>query len=286
MTRREPRTKDPDNGSLEWEIANITGTSVDADGFMSVTIDSEGEHGSIPIPVQHMNGLWGMPLDPVVDKGTGEPIPSKACQVLVAWEGGKAHAFPLNDPRTVGKLPLGVPGERVLWADAGHFYRQHADGSHSWVTSTTGGGTDGQTVQFRVRPTTMLFDAPWGRLTFDGTGFRVRHVGGAALSLGYAGGPIPGLGSYATLSGDMVKIAGSAIAIGPTGSAQQGVAQALPLQVVLQSMMVALESLAAGVSGIPSGGAAAAATAATQIALAQTAVAQLLATCATRTAIG
>lgn len=290
MTRRQPRTRDAENGSLEWEIANVTGTTYDENGFLSITIDAEGEQGSVPIPVHFLNGVFGRPIDPVVDPSSGEPIPSKACQALIAWEGGFAHAILLSDVRTVAKTPNILPGEKGMLADAGHFFRLHQDGSISIVTSTTGGGTDGQTVQLRVRPTTMMFDAPWGNLNFDGTGFRVRHVGGSSLSLGYAGGPIPGLGSYVNISGQMVKIAGSAIAIGPTGSVQQGVAQALPLQAVLQSMMVLIESLITAVgtiaTGAPSGGSQVPLATAAQLALAQVAVAQMQLTCATRTAIG
>src|ERR1700735_2010761 len=105
--------------SFQWDIHNITGSSVDGDGFQSVTVDAYGEQGSVPIPVQHMHGLWSMPIDPVVDPGSGEPIPSRACAALVAWEGSEGHAWPLNDPRVIANLPTGVAGETIIFNDFG-----------------------------------------------------------------------------------------------------------------------------------------------------------------------
>lgn len=274
--------------SFHWDIYNVTGSSVDADGFHSVTVDAEGEQGSVPIPVQHMHGLWSMPLDPVVDPGSGEPIPSKACAVLVAWEGSSGHAWPVNDPRVVANLPTGVPGETILFNDFGAFIREHADGSISLSTTTTGGSPAGQTVASRVMPTGFLEFAPWGRRTFDQNGFRVTHVGGAKLSLGYAGGLVPGLSSTFLAQADIVSISGSAVSIGPSGVAQQPVAQALPLVTILADIAAALQAINAGMALITSltPGAGPAAAAAPFVQTAAAAIASALATISTRTAIG
>jgi hypothetical protein len=271
---------------LDWDIYNVTGTTIDANGFPSVTIDAEGEQGSIPIPVHMLHGMWSLPLDPVVDPGTGEPIPTKAAQVLVAWEGGVGHAFPITDVRLMAKLPLGVAGERIWASDFGSFIRQHKDGSITESTTTTGGGSDGQTVASRVMPTAFQRFAPWGRETFDATGYSLTHIGGASFEVAYAGGIFPGLDSYVRLTGSMIELNGAAISIGPTGVPHQPVAQAAPLVSILQSLLTTLEALITGVGAIPTVGNAAAAAAVAALPAAQSAVAGALVAISTHTAVG
>ena len=277
---------------LQFDIQNITGSSVDPDGFPSYSVDVDGERGSVPFEAQYFHGIRSCPLDPVIDPGSGEPVPSKACPVLTAIEGGKGHGFALCDPRSIANLPNCVPGETIVFSDFGSFQRHDKDGIISDSTTTTGGGSDGQTVASQTAPTAHRRFAPWGREVFDASGYSLNHVGGGSFTVAYAGGLIPGLSSYARLKADMVEINGAAVSIGPTGALHQPVAQAQPLIVILQSMITAVAALAAGVAAITAGagpapvGAPASAAAALPIAAAQAAIATAMLTISTQTAIG
>ena len=84
-------------------------SEVDADGFVSVQVDPYGEEqsGVASYEAHSPLGLYARPLDPEKDP-TGAPIGKDACTVLYAHEGGQGHAWPLNDPRGIAKLPKGI----------------------------------------------------------------------------------------------------------------------------------------------------------------------------------
>lgn len=279
---------------FELDIRNITGSRKDADGFLEYVVDCEGEQGSAPFEAIHPFGLWSCPLDPVVDPGSGEPVPSKCCSVLTLTAGNEGFGFALTDPRVIGNLPLGVPGETIVYSAFGSFQRHKADGTVSDSTTTTGGGSDGISVFSETSPTGHRRVGPWGRETFTLTSYRLAHVGGGIFKLGYAGGLMPGGidPSYASLSAGSVRISGSVVGIGPSTAPQMPVAKVVPLVAILQNIMLAIEALAAGVGSIVATagpgpvGAPAAAAAAAPIATAQAGLASALETLGTITAIG
>lgn len=275
--------------NADIDIVNVVGTHVDANGFLSLQPEAEGPNGAAPpYPTMHWHGLWSCPRDPVVDPGSGRPDPSKSCSMLRWLEGSSGFSFPLHDVRTIADLPIGTPGETIVHNDFGAFSRYHEDGSITHSTTSAGGASTGQTIADRITPTGFLRFAPWGKQTFDATGFRVKHVGGARFALGYAGGLIPGLESYARIQADIVEINASAIAFGPAGVPTQPVAQAVPLVAILGTISDALVAIqvAMGTITAGSGGGPAAAAAAPQVEAAVAAIAGALVVISTQTAIG
>lgn len=284
---------------MRVDIANVVGTSVDEDGFQSTQWDAEGEELASPSPGQahHAFGFWGRAPDAVVEPaiqggaGSGGVDPSRAAQCLKLEEGGLTHLIDLQHVPTQAILPTLLPGESMQYSSAGNFIRVQTDGSVSISTTDAGGAPTGQAIAFRVRPTERVYFAPWGTETFDAYGYRIRHVGGARLTLGYMAGlpePLSGGQSTARLAADVVEITGSGVAIGPTAAVRQAVAQALPLSIVLESIATALQAIQIAMATITtvSPGAAAAAASAPAVEAAVAAVSSALETISTQTAIG
>lgn len=277
MTSR-PHTR----GTLEWDIQTVIGSHVDEDGFLELQLDDLGDEGGPPVPVQYIHGLWACPLDAEVDPDSGQPIPAKASAAFSIYEGGERHCVPLSDPRTIGQLPLGKPGEAILHNDYGCYVRLHENGAISAATTTDGGAPSGQAVTQWVQPTYFARSAPWGQERFDQHAYRIRHVGGARLTLGYAGGLVPGQGSTFRAQADMVEINGSSVSIGPSGVPAGPVVAAQQFQTVLTAVGVALTAVQTSLADPTLLGSPSAAPVAAAVAL----IATFLETCSTRTAVG
>lgn len=132
------------------------------------------------------------------------------------------------------------------------------DGSVTHLT-TSDGTTTGQSVYSRVASDTFLFFAPWGKQTFDGTGWHVFTHAGARLDMGGIGGmpaPLDTLGSYAKLSAKMVYIEGSIVALGPRGGVADSAAKATPTVLALNAISTLITALGTPGAFIspPSGG--------------------------------
>lgn len=244
--------------TIELDIGIAMGSEVDNKGHLSVQIDGygEGQAGVAPYEVQAIGGILRRPLDPVVD-GEGNPDPTKACPTMYGMEGGRGHAFPLLDPRTVAKMPVIQKGEALVPGDAGQFIRFHVDGATTTMTTDAAGDPSGNAVYFRVKPDGLEFVAPWGTLTFDASGFHVDHpASGAKLHLGYVGGlpaPLDAVGSYVTIEGGVVSINGAMVSVGPDGAADSAV-KATPLLAYLAQMAAGINSLAAAVGSFSGAG--------------------------------
>lgn len=287
-------------GVIGFDIANVTGTSIDPDGFQVTQWDAEGEEnaGVAASQAHHMFGSWGRAPDAVVEPGTqgavgaGEPDPSRSAACLVGHEGGVAHVFDLEHVPTIANLPTPAGGEHLSYSIAGCFTRHMLDGSVVRSTTDTGGAAHaGTTIADWMRPTGFTRDAPWGRETFDNTGFRVKAAGGAKLSLGFVSGlppPLNGGQSYFRALANIVEINGGAISIGPTASDLESVAKAPQLVTVLTSLAAAIQAVQLALATITTStpGATAALASAPAVAAAQTAVAGALALISTQTAIG
>lgn len=275
--------------ALEWDIGVAMGSSIDADGFQDTQYDAEGEDqsGAAPYETHHFFGSWGRPLDPVVDAG-GQPDPSRGCPMLYALEGGKGHAWALEDPRIVPILPTPAPGEHITYSSAGCFTRHHVDGSISHAT-TDKGGQGGFTVASRVLPTGFQRFGSFGRETFDAGGWRVKHASGAQVALGAIGGlpaPLSSLGSFFRVTAGIIEINASAVTIGPTGAAGQPVAQAAPLVTVLATVAASLTAITAAIQSDPQIAAPAKAAVAAAVTASVASISACLPLISTQTAIG
>ena len=254
---------------LHWDVGCAMLSAYDADGFLGIQHDAEGEgdSGLHPYEVEHIGGLVHRPLDPVVDD-SGIPIEGQSASVLIATEStGVGHIIPLGDPRvTANLLPAAAKGETIVHSSFGQFSRYFADGSIAHCTTDKGGDPSGQTVASWVTPTSFEQHASFGQMVFDATGYRVSTLGGARLTLGYAGGLVPGLGAYARLSADMVSIEGAAVTLAPSGGIPGPVVKAEQLMVVLDTVALALTAIQASLAAPTSEGSGSAAPVAAAVA--------------------
>ncbi len=240
---------------IDFDIGVAVFSAYDADGWLGVQFDAEGaeESGVIPYEVQAPAGLLHRPLDPDTDSQS-KVIPGKGSSLLLMFAEGLNRAMVLTDPRVVPLLPLLQKGETILYADGGSFIRLHEDGTISLYTTDTG-DRSGQDVVRTLGPTGFNDYGPWGSMAFDKYGFRVSTQPGAAFSLGYLGGVVSNLETYASIVADQVEIDASVCSIGPQG-AQDQVPKLTPLLTLLQTLMTAV-STAITASAAPSGSAAA-----------------------------
>lgn len=275
-------------GHLAWDMGVVMLSAYDADGFLEVQYDAEGENesGLLPYEAHSLGGLQHRPLDPVVD-AEGLPDEAQACTVLFATEGDKGHVFVLEDPRIVVNLPLLQKGETQIYAAAGQFMLFGADGSIVSATTDAGGAPTGTTITDAFTPTGTDYVAPWGRQSFDAHGWRVQTAGGGNLTIGYASGLIPGMGSFLSAQADMIEIDAAVITVGPTGVPAMGVVQAIPLATALANVATALTAVTTAIGGFTGTGTfPALPVAISAIEEAQAAIAAIPETCATQTAIG
>ena len=244
--------------SMDFDLGAVTLSSYDDNGFLGVQYDAEGENNSgvEPYEAHPTNGCLHRPLDPVVDD-QGSPDESKSSNVMYAMRGGQGHAFVLGDPRVVPLLPILQKGETMVYADQGHFVRLMQDGSIAMMTTDTthpgtvdAAATSGQTIASIVDPNGFVRYGPMGAESFTQPSYRLSHVGGARMTLGYAGGLVPNLGSYIRFSASMVTIDGTSITIGPPDAPTMPVAQAQPLLAILTTMEAAVAAVQAALIGI------------------------------------
>jgi len=240
---------------IEFDIGVAVFSAYDADGWLGVQFDAEGEEesGVVPYEVQAPAGLLHRPLDPDTDSQSNV-IPGKGSSLLLMFAEGLNRALVLTDPRVVPLLPILEKGETILYADGGSFIRLHEDGRISLYTTDTG-DRSGQDVARTLGPTGFNDYGPWGSMAFDPYGFRVNYQPGASFTLGYLGGLISNLGTYAAIVADQVEIDASVISIGPQGAPQDQVAKLTALITLLEGLMSAV-SAAITASGAPSASAA------------------------------
>lgn len=234
--------------NFQWDIGLSVLTTYDADGFLGVQIDAYGEQNASvhPYELHHPYGFMGRQLNPVAD-AAGNLDPSQSTQTLWAYEGSRGHGIALEDPRVVPTLPQIRPGESLWYGAAGQFGRMHADGSITFMTTDQGGSALGRNIFLRLKPTGFTLVAPWGKMTFDATGWHVLTSGGARIDMGSIGGmpaPLDQLSTYIRMRAAMVDIEGGVVNLGPsTGNAQPS---ALGLQTVahLAAIATALQAIA------------------------------------------
>ena len=243
-----------DGGS--FDIGLVAGSSYDEKGFLHIQPDGCGEKaaGIAPYEAQAMCGELARPMDPDLDSN-GLPIPSKACQVAYSSEGG-GHAFCLNDPRTLSKLPQLRKGEKVVFAPnmLAQFIRFHESGAISLYT-THDGTPDGQPIIRSMSPDPLdgIQDVcPWGNVSFNSTGYHLVTAGGATLDGG--GMSIPGLpsalGSYWTLTAATIDLVASVVCLGPLPESALPVALSTPALLLIGLQQQQIAALCAAVASL------------------------------------
>lgn len=236
---------------MKFDLYTAALSDLDGDGFVGVQLDLYGEQeaGGPPAELHSPYGFLSRPLDPDTDADGNATL---GCQALVADEGGTRHAWLGSDPRIIPILPSLKKGESLLYGPKGQFVRMHADGRVSLFTTDDGTMT-GNTVAMEVRPDGFRWICPWGKITFDATGFHVLHSSGARLDLGAIGGlpaPLDSLASYATMGAAMVSVEGSVVSLGTDAGATEPAAKAQTVLAVLGALTTAVSALQTAVAAI------------------------------------
>lgn len=236
---------------IDWRLHTVTYSEVDANGFIGIQFDGFGEQNSgVPtVETHHPFGLMANPPEPDIN---GE----FSCLALVGWDGDTPHAWLCADPRSRVVLPVLQKGEVLLYGCAGNCVRMHKDGRISLFT-TDDNTPNGKLVSLQVKPDGFLFSTPWGKITFDATGFHVLHSSGAAIDLGAIGGlppPLDEISSYVKLTAGMVQTEASIISNGTVAGVPDAATKATPLVAVLGALSTALADLATMLPTMTNGG--------------------------------
>lgn len=262
---------------MRLEYCRIEASKHDKDQFLAVIPETFGLTSTLgAIEVSHPYGFASRPVDKDADG---------ACGAYYAVDGAQGFAWLANDGRIQSKLPEMLPGESFQYGVTGCFVRCHQDGRISLFT-TDDATIDGRTVALTVGPTGLVFNAPWGNLKFDDTGFHVLTSSGARIDMGACGGlpaPLSALASYATMSAALVHIEGSAVNVGAASPTAEPAAKSVQTSIALGAITTALTAVGAalvaigGITTSPAAGSGAAATAATAIGVALVAVTEAVA---------
>lgn len=236
---------------MKFDLYTASYSDIDPDGFVGIELDLFGEQeaGAPPAELHSPFGFLSRPLDPDVDADGNATL---GCQALVADEGGTRHAWLGSDPRIIPLLPSLKKGEALFYGAKGQFVRMHEDGQISLFT-TDDGTMNGNTIAMEVRPDGFRWICPWGKITFDKTGFHVLHSSGARLDLGAIGGlpsPLDTLSSYVSISAAMASVEGSVVSLGTDAGATEPAAKAMTVLSVLGSLMSAVQALKTAVEEI------------------------------------
>jgi hypothetical protein len=198
-----------------WDISPIATSEYDADGFVGVQFDWDGEPGEAGGPSVELHSTYGFYSKPLDADSEG------SCYALKAYEGSRCHAWLSYDPRSVQKLPNIKKGESMQYGPKGNFVRCCDDGRVVMSTSTTPDdplGANAQNVFLELHPTEgLMFASPWGRLEISPRGCHITTRSGARLDLGGIAGipaPFSSISSYASLKAAMVKVEGAPVSIG------------------------------------------------------------------------
>jgi hypothetical protein len=234
-------------GWVGLELATVTWSGIDpVNGFHAIQVDVYGDKpGMSPFELSHPYGFLSRPLDP-------EPS-GKGCSAFYYRKGSaEGFAWLANDPRVQALLPEILPGESFQYGAKGQFVRCHPDGKIS--TFTTDDATpNGRSVFSQVAPNGFTRVAPWGRETFDASGFHVKHVSGARIDLGAIGGlptPLDALNSYFSVSAQMARIEAAVVSLGPADIPGMPAAKATIAQASDTALLTALQTTLTAIDAV------------------------------------
>lgn len=194
------------------DIATVSTTSIDEKtGVLlgSLELDAEGESGADAFEMVSPYGLASRPPDATEKDGA---------QCGYAFIGSRPYAMAFGDTRSTPLLAALKKGESMLYGYFGNFIRCKVDGTISLFT-TTDGKVDGQAqgVFMNFAPLAWQFKAPWGKQTFDATGWHLNTISGAELHLGSIVGlpaPFDQLTSYIDMMASAVRIKTATLDVG------------------------------------------------------------------------
>ncbi len=230
---------------LVLHLDTIRGSFYDDDGFLGFQIDGDGDSTDgapelepqvAPFDALHTYGFLSRPLDPAVDGGGHI---ERGALSLTLWEGSRGYSLALHDSRVVPALARCKGGESVQYGPKNNFIRCHDDGRISQMC-TDDGTENGKVVAAEHGPSGFTWRGPWGKLTHDALGLHYLHTSGARLDGGAVSGlpaPLDALGSYWTLSAQIIELKGAVVQVG-SGTFEPA-SKALALQVVLAAQAAA-----------------------------------------------
>lgn len=208
----------------ESVIADALLTSVQS-GEVRVNIGEDTEN----LGTQSAASVWGPPN---FVSAPADPTAAGVCQVIYLQDGNQKVIFGTRDQRLFARsgnikagdsmMIAGTTGARVMIKDA------KAVASLYTTHDKTDGG---RPIWLGVDPARgLVFESPWGTMTFGPLGLQVQHdASGAELRVGAASGlpdPLGDLGSYAELSAGngMLRLTGSIVEMGTDGGAANSLA--------------------------------------------------------------
>jgi len=225
---------------MNLEYCRVVASRHDKDSFLAIMPEVYGPGSSLgAIEVSHQYGFASRPVD--MDSEGG------ACGAYYGTQGAQGFAWLANDGRIQAKLPEIKAGESFQYGATGNFVRCHQDGRISLFT-TDNATVDGRTIALTIGPDGLVFNAPWGNLKFDATGFHVLHSSGARIDLGAGSStllppPLDKLSSYATISAAMSSVESSVVSTGSSKGVATPVARSDALLVALQAIAGALQAM-------------------------------------------
>lgn len=239
---------------IDCELAQLGASRLSATGLAVVTatnpIGSPGGDVESFGEVDHINslGITSRPF-PANDAGHAE------APVLRGVPGCLGLALGGRDERCGDMYAALAEGDTVVHATGPSHAAQLKCAENGTVTAlTTDDGTvTGRSVFWQIRPDAFRGIAPWGKLTYDQSGFHVRHYTGARIDLGGIGGlpaPLDAMGAYITLAAPIVKIEGSAIALGTAEGVPEPVAKATTTLAVLAEIGTALTAVTVALNAL------------------------------------
>ena len=142
----------------KWDLGVSCLSEYDPDGFLGFQVDVYGEQqsGAPPFEAHYPTGIVSRHRDP--DTGS-DGLPTLGGNILYAWEGNTGYAFPMADPRAIGRLPRIKKGGTCVYADTGasgkpsfiafdgdngsqQTYVGYGSKAHSFSLLTTPGGAE------------------------------------------------------------------------------------------------------------------------------------------------
>lgn len=246
------------SGPIHIDIYTCITSSYDSDGYLSLQPDYPGQEGGQPHEAIFPLGMQSRPLDPVVDN-TGKV--ATGCPMVAFWENDQALLMPFGDSRVVAGLPALDKGDTMFHGlKAPNFLRFQAGGTITLFTTADGTAT-GQSMTFTMGQ--LAGDrigtervGPWGRESFDSTGWHIVTHSKAAIDLGGVAGipfPLDSFSSYFKVTASSAHLNATMVALGPGGAVSPLALAGAPFTTVLTSLSAALTALNAAMVAIPAG---------------------------------
>lgn len=169
--------------------------------------------------------LWGTPgiiSVPALPAQATNNIDS--AQALFYNRNGQNVVFAVRDTRSQSNAGNINPGETCVFATVGQARAICKNDGSVTLMTTDNNAANGNNITLSISPTGFYFKSPFGKITFDATGFHVANNSGARIDL--MGTSDPTTGSSVVITGGTTTISSSMIMLGTP------INTALPLPVV------------------------------------------------------